>query len=295
MDIVDDRTIAKLQFHQTLFNSIENNEYVTRNKVHVGKTEKACVEKKDLHAEVLNGEEAHANVINEKTERSPLTDIDAPTEPHNPCDNSKRIEAWLTALSNVDPASKEESLPPVRTFNTILDNYSDDEEGTTQHLADGTNPFRSEDAVEEVVVSGDYDREGCSAELLMENFVQRIQSRAAVPQYALVCTRDPPLFPFVVLSFSSCQSDSIFWLDKPKDAVSLHDKLPVKPLPEDYEVDGIYTIVVTEVSNSPTPVIRPRSCSSCCSFTKQVYSPFQFWFQFCEDSNVVENLCQQLS
>lgn len=52
------------------------------------------------------------------------------------------------------------------------------------------------------------------------------------------------------------QSDAIFWLDKPKDAVSLHDKLPVKPLSEDYKVDGIYKIVVTEVSNTtPLPTL----------------------------------------
>lgn len=203
MDIFNDRNIAKLQFYQTLLNSIENKEYVTTNRKHVDKTEKTWVEKDDLHTEVLNEEEAHTNVLNEETGKSPLAENDAPTESHKPCEkpadlvrDDKRIKAWLTALLNVYPASKEESLPPVATFNTNWDIDSGDEEGTTQHLADGTNPFRSasldEDAVEEVVVSGDYDREGYSAEYQMENFMQRIQCRAAVPQYALVSTRDSP-------------------------------------------------------------------------------------------------------
>lgn len=260
MDIFDDRNIAKLQFYQALHNSIE---CVTRKELNVDKTEEACIEKEEVHEEVPN-EEVHEKGLNEEEEKAPLADIDAPTELDNSCKESadlakddERIEAWLTALSKVYPASKEESLPPpTTTINTIWDNDSGDEEETTQHLAGGTNPFRSasldEEPVEEVVVSGDYDGAGCSAEWQMENFIQRIQCRAAVPHYALVSTRDPPLFPFIVLSYSS-QSDSIFWLDKPKDAVSLHDKLPVKPMPEDYKVDGIYKIVVTEVSNIPTP------------------------------------------
>lgn len=62
-----------------------------------------------------------------------------------------------------------------------------------------------------------------------------------------------PLFLIYCIMILFSQSDAIFWLDKPKDAVSLHDKLPVKPLSEDYKVDGIYKIVVTEVGNNPTP------------------------------------------
>lgn len=210
MDIFDDRNVAKLQFYQALLTSIENKESVTRKELNVDETEKACVGKEEVHAEVLNEEEVHSKGLNEEAEKTPLADIGAPTELDYSCKEStdlvrddERVEAWLTALLKDYPASKEESLPPVATINTNWDNDSGDEEETTQNLAGGTNPFRiaslDGEPVEEVVVSGDYDVEGCSAEWQMENFMQRIQCRAAVPQYALVSTRDPPFFLFIVL------------------------------------------------------------------------------------------------
>ncbi|KAM8710964.1 hypothetical protein ACLKA7_017577 [Drosophila subpalustris] len=98
-----------------------------------------------------------------------------------------------------------------------------DEEAAQSSLKTSSNPFQN-------VLEDDQEEElenELSAECRMSNFIQRIQSREAVPEYAL--------------------SDAVFNVDKPRDAAAFGVELPVVTLAEEYLVGNLLILEITEV------------------------------------------------
>lgn len=92
------------------------------------------------------------------------------------------------------------------------------------------------------------------------------------------------VFVSTELPYICLQTDSVFLVDRPKDAVSLDFKLPPLSL-EGCAVEAFIKIRMTHVrlsSNSPGHSI----CKVIC-FVFKVYTPFQFWFNFVEQGNDV--------
>ncbi|XP_030568680.1 uncharacterized protein LOC115768282 isoform X1 [Drosophila novamexicana] len=102
----------------------------------------------------------------------------------------------------------------------------DSDEEEPEQMTDCTNPFRfpltDNQQAEQIL-----NTENLSAERQMNNFIQLIQSRAAVPEYAL--------------------SDAIYCVDKPKEAAALGAELPLVPISESFKIGDVLKLFVSEV------------------------------------------------
>ncbi|EDW62512.2 uncharacterized protein [Drosophila virilis] len=102
----------------------------------------------------------------------------------------------------------------------------DSDEDEPEQMTDCTNPFRfsltDNQQTEQIL-----NTENLSAERQMNNFIQLIQSRAAVPEYAL--------------------SDAVYCVDKPKEAAALGAELPLVPISESFKIGDLLKLFVSEV------------------------------------------------
>ncbi|XP_034482066.1 uncharacterized protein LOC117787606 isoform X2 [Drosophila innubila] len=116
---------------------------------------------------------------------------------------------------------------PNKMSPTFWKSDSDKEEAESPWELTSTNPFRNM-LEDEQYLNQELELESkLSAECRMNNFIHRILSREAVPEYAL--------------------SDAVFNVDKPRDAVALGEELPIEPLSEEYVVGHLMILEIIEV------------------------------------------------
>lgn len=220
--------------------------------------------------------EHNAHMVQAEEERRNATRLNHFVQSNKkiPVDNTKSLQEWLEPTENLRPGVDIESgpsgiVPEVLAKDSPLPRSSDLDSNDGDVVAKTTNPF-DQDYIDES--SLEQDQDGSNPEKQIAGFNNRLQLHGAVPESCLV----RPCRVFVFLSLFNfffvfgVQTEAIFKMDRPNDAVELGEELPPLSLQDFCTVGTKIVISVTEV-----------------------YGPFHFWFNFVNqmhDTRVLKEL-----